>query len=73
MKFNFVEIQIPKRESIKNFPLLSYRTHVFCCSLCMNFTLKSQEMAIPEFKNQNFPGGACPRTPRGLTGLRARL
>jgi hypothetical protein len=39
----------------------------------MNFTLKSQEMAIPDFENQNFPGGACPLTPLACAGLRARL
>jgi hypothetical protein len=68
MNLNFVEIQISKRKSIKNFPLISYRTF-FCCSLSMNFTLKSQEMAIPDFENQNFPGGACPRTPQACAGL----
>jgi hypothetical protein len=39
----------------------------------MNFTLKSQEMAIPDFENQNFPGGACPRTPLAYASLRAWL
>jgi hypothetical protein len=30
-------------------------------------------MAIPDFENQNFPGGACPRTPLACGVLRARL
>jgi hypothetical protein len=67
IKLNFVEIQISKRKSIRIFLL----SHVFYCSHCMNFTLKSQEMAIPDFENQNFPGGACPRTPLAYASLRA--
>jgi hypothetical protein len=30
-------------------------------------------MAIPDFENQNFPGGACPRTPLAYASLRAWL
>jgi hypothetical protein len=51
-------------------------SHFFCCFLaflCMNYTLKSQEMAIPDLENQNFPGGACPRTSLACAGLRAWL
>jgi hypothetical protein len=60
IKLNFVEIQISKRKSIRIFLL----SHVFLLlSICMNFTLKSQEMAISDFENQNFPGVHAPRPP----------
>jgi hypothetical protein len=65
-----VEIQISKQKVLRIFFFIS---HFFCCSLCMNFTLKSQEMAIPDFENQNFPGGARPRTPLACAGLRTWL
>jgi hypothetical protein len=41
--------------------------------LSLHFTLKSQEMAIPDFENQNFPGEACPRTPLACASLGAWL
>ena len=50
IKLTFVEIQISKRKSIRIFLL----SHFFYSSHCMNFTLKSQVMAIPDFENQNF-------------------
>jgi hypothetical protein len=62
-KLNVVEIQISKRKSVKNFPFSITRFLLLSFSLCMYFTLKSQEIATPDFINQNFPGGACRPTP----------
>ena len=35
------------------------------------FAVKSQEMAIPDFYNSKFSGGACPRTPPECVRFRA--
>ena len=60
IKLNFVEIQISKRKSIKNFPLIT-----------LFLLLSLHEMAISDFENQKFPGMACPRTPLACAGFRA--
>jgi hypothetical protein len=62
IKLNFVEIQILKRISIRIFLL----SHVF-----LLLSLYEFHPEIADFENQNFPGGACPRTPLACASLRA--
>jgi hypothetical protein len=67
IKLNFVEIQISKRKSIRIFLL----SHVFLLLSLHEFHAEIAGMAILDFENQNFPGGACPRTPLACASLRA--